>query len=227
MYKQQLSTAQDRQQAKALGDLLEANARLNEERRDAAKNEMRRIVDAAGQSNPELRNEMMYSWERGFIKDKKEENPISPKKTMFRKDDLRKTGQALTKPLKGKITSETGSTVKTSGGSIYQKLDIDEAKIYLQPELTQGSSRSPSAEKKLQKISSPEKLEESDLDEELQQRKISTMPNNSHLEGYRVSGGLNLAIKRAKPNKGGPGSSSGPKTHEDVILKKAERKRKR
>ena len=34
--------------------------------------------------------------------------------------------------------------------------------------------------------------------------------------------GLNLAIKWVKPNKGEPGSSSGPKTEEDVDLKKSD-----
>ena len=78
MYKQQLSTDRDRQRAKALKELSEANARRNEERRDAAKNG---IVYAAGQSNPNFRKKMKYSWEKGFIKDKEEEPTRSPKKT--------------------------------------------------------------------------------------------------------------------------------------------------
>ena len=81
-------------------------------------------MDAAGQYNPELRKEMIYSWEKGIIKDKEEKNSPSPKKTILRKDDLRKSGQALTKSLKGKIASETGSTMKSSAGSIYRQLDI-------------------------------------------------------------------------------------------------------
>ena len=73
---------------------------------------------------------------------------------------------------KNRSTSEIGSTVKISAGSIYRKSDIAEAEISLQPEPTQGSSKSSSAEprKKLQKISSPEKLQESDSDEELQRQ---------------------------------------------------------
>ena len=60
--------------------------------------------------------------------------------------------------------------MNSSGGPTYQKQDIAEAKIILQPEFTQGSNKSPSAEprKKLRKISGPERLEESDSDEELQ-----------------------------------------------------------
>ena len=50
------------------------------------------------------------------------------------------------RPLKRKIASETGSKEKNSVGSLYRKSDIAEAKISLQPELTQSSIESPSAE---------------------------------------------------------------------------------
>ena len=42
-----------------------------------------------------------------------------------------------------------------------------------------------------------------------------------------AGGGLNLAKKWAKPNKGGPGSSSGPKTNGEVFLKKKNEKKKK
>ena len=106
MYKQQLSTERDRQ----LEELMEKNARWNEERRDAAKSDIRRIVNAAGKSNPELRKEKIYFWEKRFIEDKEDETTLSPKKTILRKNDLRKSGQALTKQLKEKIKAEMGST---------------------------------------------------------------------------------------------------------------------
>ena len=169
LHRQQVHCDRDRQRAKTLKELLEANARWNEESRDAAKNDIRRIVDEIGLSNPELQKEMIYSWEKGFIEDKEQENTHSPKKTIWRKDDLRKSGQALTKPLKGKVLPETGSTVKTSTMSIYRKSDIAQAKISLQQEKTRSESKSPSAEphKKLQRISSPENLEDIVLDEEL------------------------------------------------------------
>ena len=85
MYKQQLSTERDRLRAMALKELLKANARWNEERRDAAKNDIRRIVEAAGQSNTELRKEIIYSWEERIQLDKKDETTISPKKSILRK----------------------------------------------------------------------------------------------------------------------------------------------
>ena len=89
---------------------------------------------------------MIYSWEKGFIEDKEKENTQSPKKTILRKEDLWKSGEALTKPLKGRITPETGSTVKTSAGSIYRKSGIAQAKINLQQDQTQGARKSTSAE---------------------------------------------------------------------------------
>ena len=64
LYKQQVNSDRDRQRAKALKKLLEANARWNEERRDAAKIDIRKVVDETGQSNLELRKEMIYSWEK-------------------------------------------------------------------------------------------------------------------------------------------------------------------
>ena len=156
---------------------------------------------------------------------------------ILRKDDLEKSGQALTKSLKGKIASETGSTMKTSGVSIYRKSDIAEAKVTLQLQLTQSSSKSPSAEprKNLQKISSQERLEESFADEELQRlahQADLSFPAEGFQQSHKIvtskdtSWVLNFAIERAKPNKGGPGSSCRPKTQEEVVLKKSEKKKK-
>ena len=182
---------------------------------------------------------MIHSWEKGFIEDTEQENTQAPKKTILRKDKLRKRGQALTKPLKGKIVAETGLTVKTPTGSIYRKSDIDQAKISLQQEKTRSESKSPSAEphKKLQRISSPEKLEDINLDEELR-RAVELADFVNPVDRFQQSqkvitskdteagGGLNLAIKRAKPNTAGPNSIPGPKTQEEVALKISEKKTK-
>ena len=70
---------------------------------------------------------MIYFWEEGFIEDKEEEST----QTILRKEDYRKSSQALRKPLKGKIVTESNSSVKTSAGSIYRKSDIAQAKISL------------------------------------------------------------------------------------------------
>ena len=144
--KQQITSDRDKERAKALKELLEANARWNYERRDAAKNDIRKLVDETGQLNPDLRKEMIYSWEKGFVEDKIENQCKSPTKTKLRKDPLRKSGQALTRPLKGKIVSETDSTIRTSAGSIYRKSDIAQSKTVLTQENQRSTSKSPSSE---------------------------------------------------------------------------------
>ena len=88
-------------------------------------------MDETGLLNPELRKEMIYSWEKGFIEDKELEQSKSPPKTILRKDPLRKSAQALTKQLKGKIATETDSTIKTTTGSIYRKSDIAQTRTSL------------------------------------------------------------------------------------------------
>ena len=113
---------------------------------------------------------MIYSWEKGFIEDKEEEITQSPKRTTLRKDDLRNIGQALTKRLKGKKVRESNSTIKTSAGSIYRKLDIAQAKISLPQGQKQRKSPSAEPQKKLQRMSSLEILEEIESDEELRRQ---------------------------------------------------------
>ena len=171
LHKQQLTSDRDKERAKALKELLEANARWNNERRDAAKNDIRKLVDETGLLNPDLRKEMIYSWEKGFVEDKVENQCKSPPKTILRKDPLRKSGQALTRQLKGKIASETDSTIKTSTGSIYRKSDIAQSKTVLTQDNQRSTSKSPSVEptKKFKRISSPELLEELGSYEELQE----------------------------------------------------------
>ena len=217
LHKQQLTSDRDKERAKTLKELLEANARWNYERRDAAKNDIRKLVDETGQLNPDLRKEMIYSWEKGFVEDKVENQCKSPPKTILRKDPLRKSGQALTRPLKGKIASETDSTIKTSAGSIYRKSDIAQSKTVLTQENQRSTSKSPSSEptKKFKRISSPELLEEMESEDELQgEMEIADAMNP--IERFQKSqtivtsrdteagGGLNLAVKRAKPNLAGP-----------------------
>ena len=211
-----------KERAKALKELLEANARWNNERRNAAKNDIRKLVDETGLLNPDLRKEMIYSWEKGFVEDKVENQCKSPPKAIIRKDPLRKSGQALTRPLKGKIASETDSTIKTSAGSIYRKSDIAQSKTVLTQENQRSTSKSPSLEptKKFKRISSPELLEELGSEDELQgEMEIANAMNPTERfqksqtivtsKDTEAGGGLNLAVKRAKPNLAGPKSTIG------------------
>ena len=217
LHKQQMTSDRDKERAKALKELLEANARWNYERRDAAKNDIRKLVDETGQLNPDLRKEMIYSWEKGFVEDKIENQCKSPTKIILRKDPLRKSGQALTRPLKGKFVSETDSTIRTSAGSIYRKSDIAQSKTVLTQENQRSTSKSPSSEptKKFKRVSSPERLEELGSEDELQ-GEMEIADTMNPIERFQRSqtivtskdteagGGLNLAVKRAKPNLAGP-----------------------
>ena len=228
LHKQQITSDRDKERAKALKELLEANARWNYERRDAAKNDIRKLVDETGQLNPDLRKEMIYSWEKGFVEDKIENQCKSPTKTILRKDPLRKSGQALTRPLKGKIVSETDSTIRTSAGSIYRKSDIAQSKTVLTQENQRSTSKSPSSEptKKFKRVSSPERLEELGSEDELQ-GEMEIADTMNPIERFQRSqtivtskdteagGGLNLAVKRAKPNLAGPK----PNTEENITNK--------
>ena len=226
LHKQQITSDRDKERAKALKELSEANARWNYERRDAAKNDIRKLVDETGQLNPDLRKEMIYSWEKGFVEDKVENQCKSPPKTILRKDPLRKSGQALTRPLKGKIASETESTIKTSAGSIYRKSDIAQSKTVLTQEKQRSTSKSPSSEptRKFKRISSPELLEELESEDELQgEMEIANEMNPTERfqksqtivtsKDTEAGGGLNLAIKRAKPNLAGPKSAEETNTN--------------
>ena len=73
MFDQQSLLAMDRDRGKTLKTLLEANAPWNATRRDASDSDIRRLVDETRTINPDLRNELQYSWEKGFIEDKQAE----------------------------------------------------------------------------------------------------------------------------------------------------------
>ena len=58
---QQAISARDRDRARTLTALLEANAKCNAERRESAKNDFWRIVEDSNMINPDLRKELPYS----------------------------------------------------------------------------------------------------------------------------------------------------------------------
>ena len=131
LFKTEVESAKDRARATALKTLLEANARWNETRKETFANDLRRVVDETSTINPELRKELLYYWQYGFIEDKPEEAEfeISGSPNLLRKDENGKSGKALTNPLKGKVQSETPHTMKTATGAVYRKTDMAKAKI--------------------------------------------------------------------------------------------------
>ena len=222
LFKQQVDSAQDRARARALKKLLEAIARWNQTRRGTSANDLRRTVEETSTINHELRKEMLYSWERGFIEDKPEDS-VSQRQwspILIRKDEGRKSGKALTKPLKGKVVSETRSTVKTAAGAIYRKSDIAKAKVIVQDKLDHRRSPTGEEPKKKQQRQSQRKSGEqeefegsgSDDDLLLQQRTLDPVEAKNKFQDSPTvvtskfilqDGGLNLAVKRAKANMAG------------------------
>ena len=107
-FKTEVESAKNTDRTIAFKTLLEENARWNSTRRDTSANDIRRIVDKTSTINTELRKELLYSWEYGFMEDKPEE--LEPSTNLLRRDENRKSGKALTNPLKGKVVSETPHT---------------------------------------------------------------------------------------------------------------------
>ena len=123
--------------------------------------------------------------------------------------------------MKGKVLSETPSTVKAAAGAIYRKSDIAKAKTVVQDKV--NHRRSPTGEelkKKQQKQSQrqseeQEEAEDSGSDEDLlleqrtldpveAKRKFQDSPTVVTSKDILQGGGLNLVVKRAKRNMAGP-----------------------
>ena len=88
------TASKERARAKELKQLLEANARSNATRRDISYSELRRVVDETSTINPELRKELLYSWERGFIEDKQPTVTDNLSGSFLRKHQQRISGKA-------------------------------------------------------------------------------------------------------------------------------------
>ena len=219
-FKVEVESAKNRDQAKVLRTLLEVNARWNTTRRDTSANDIRRIVDETSTINPELRKELSYSCEYGFLEDKPEE--LEPSTNLLRKDENRKSGKALTNPLKGKVVLETPHTVKTAAVAVYRKSDIARAKIDTNDTRNKSpkkehSRRNPHADEprsksKKKEGGSKKKTNDSDEMTELQQRSnlektvefYQISQQNVTSKELEVNGGLDLAVRRAKPNNACP-----------------------
>ena len=134
------------------------------------------------------------------------------------------------KPLKGRVVTETPSTVKTAAGSIYRKSDVAKVKVAVPDKEKGNNRRSPTGEEPKSKqqrqskrqANEQDEAEISQSDEELLLEQQSIDPSNAKLQfqdspsvvtskDILQGGGLNLAVRRAKPNLAGPFVSK-PKT---------------
>ena len=112
-------SAQEKNRARTLRTLLEANANWNAERRRYDGHNLQQLVDATSTIDPELRKELLYSWEKGFVENKPKGSEWNSH-NLIRRDETRKSGAALTKPFKGKVATESPKTVTTAAGAFYR-----------------------------------------------------------------------------------------------------------
>ena len=185
---------------------------------------------------------LLYSWEYGFIEAKPEEvEQRSP--NLLRKDEGRKSGKTLTNPLKGKVQKETPNTVKTATGAIYRKSDIAELKIDTgdlrdkSPKKDQSRRRphgdEPKSKTKKKDGETRKTNGDSEKMPEIQERSVmenavalyQDSQQNVTSKDIEVNGGLNLAVKRAKPNNAGPvlGNASSSEPKRDKKKEKSQR----
>ena len=168
-------------------------------------------MDETSTKNPDLRKELLM-----------QEDALSGSPTLLRKDDNRKSGKALTNPLKGKVQSESAHTVKTSAGAVYRKSDIAKSKIVFsepQEETTKevNASRSPHGDetktksRKKEVEIQPQSSDSDDLPGSPERSNLKNMETPFQDSQYyvtskdtEINGGINLAGKRAKPNNTGP-----------------------
>ena len=208
---------------------MEANADWNAERRKYDGPSLSQLVDDTSTIDPELRKELLYSWEKGFVEDKPKGSEWNSHNLSHR-DETRKSGAALTKPFKGKIAFDSPKTVTTAAGAVYRKSDL--VKVQSSPTKTpkegtnqKKKAKSPLEEPKSKHQKKDDELLEDTISEEedwnISGEQAKDLFQNSETvvtsRGTPVGGKLNLAIKRAKPNLGGP-KTMGPKTQEQVAL---------
>ena len=222
-------STQERNRARTLRNLLEANANRNAERRRYDGPSLSQLVDTTSTIDPELRKELLYSWEKGFVEDKPKGSEWNSH-NLSRRDETRKSGAALTKPFKGKVAFDSPKTVTTAAGAVYRRSDLvklpsSPTKIPKEGTNQKEKAKSPSEEPKIKHQKKDDELLEDTISEEKEWNIPREQAKNLFQDSKTVvtsrdtpvGGGLNLAIKRAKPNLGGP-KTVGPKTQKQVAL---------
>ena len=97
---------------------LEANAKWNAEDRRLAGYDLQQLVDDTSTIDPELRKQLLYFCERGFVEDKPT-GSLRNQHILLRRYEDPRSGAALKDPLEGVVTAETPTTVTTASGSLF------------------------------------------------------------------------------------------------------------
>ena len=103
------------------------NTKWNAERRKFAGQDLQQLVDDTSTIDPELRKELLYSWERELVR-RGQTQGIGLEQSKFDQKN-RRSGAALNNTFKGKVAAETPKTITTASGSIYRKSDLAKAVI--------------------------------------------------------------------------------------------------
>ena len=208
LFKQASMSTQERNRARNLRNLLEANANWNAERRRYDGPSLTQLVDTTSTIDPELRKELLYSWEKGFVEDKPKGSEWNSH-NLSRRDETRKSGAALTKPFKGKVAFDSSKTVTTAAGAVYRKSDLvklpsSPTKIPKEGTNQKEKAKSPSEEPKSKHQKKDDELFEDTISEEeewnIPREQAKDLFQDSetgcrNIAGHTVGGGLNLAIK--------------------------------
>ena len=170
LFKQASISTQERNRARTLRNLLEANANWNAERRRYDGPSLTQLVDTTSTIDPELRKELLYSWEKGFVEDKPKGSEWN-NHNLSRRDETRKSGAALKKPFKGKVAFDSPKTVTTAAGAVYRKSELvkipsSPTKIPKDGANQKEKANSPSEEPKSKHQKKDDKLFEDTISEE-------------------------------------------------------------
>ena len=123
----------------------------------------------------------------------------------------------LTKTFKGKEATESPKTITTAAGVVYRKSDLAKAAIPLKNTPKEGASQKEKAKSPVEEPKS--KHQKNDTDKDVETESEEEDRNNPFEEQAKdlfqnsdiivtsketpTGGGLNLAVRRAKPNQGG------------------------
>ena len=181
--------------------------------------------------DPELRKELLYSWEKGFVEDKPKGSEWNSH-NLSRRDETRKSGAALTKPFKGKVAFDLPKKVTTAAGAVYRKSDL--VKLPSSPTKTpkEGTNQKEKAKSPFEEPKSKnQKKDDELLEDTISEEEDWNIPREQAKDLFQdsetvvtsrdtpvnIAGHTRDTIKRAKPNLGGP-KTVRPKTQEQVAL---------
>ena len=209
-------TTQERNRVRTLRALLEANAKWRAERRKLERQDLQQLVDVTSTIDPDLKKELLYSWERGFVEDKPKGSEWNSQ-NLLRRDKNCRSGAPLTNPFKGKVEAESPKTITTAAGAVYRKSYLAKATTPLKNKPKEGTSQKEKVKSSLEEPKRKHQNKNAEQDKESESEEEDKNPfdeqtkdlfqNSDSIVTSRetpTGWGLNLAVMRTKPNQSGP-----------------------